>query len=69
MNILHSNASQVTSLDLGYTSSLNELKKNKPRILFLLGADDPCIKKEDFSKSFIVYIGNLLKYMSSFTDI
>ena len=64
MNILHTNASQVAALDLGYAATLEELKKNEPKILFLLGADEPLIKKEDFGNSFIVYIGifNKLKH-------
>ncbi|XP_011496020.1 PREDICTED: NADH-ubiquinone oxidoreductase 75 kDa subunit, mitochondrial [Ceratosolen solmsi marchali] len=69
MNILHTNASQVTALDLGYSSSLDDLKKNKPKILFLLGADDPCIKKEDFSKTFIVYMGSHGDYGASIADV
>lgn len=45
-------------MDLGYGSTLDELKKAEPRCLFLLGADDSNISKEDFGKSYIVYIGS-----------
>lgn len=58
LNILHTNASQVAALDLGYSASLEELNKNKPKVIFLLGVDDLPIKKEDFDGSFIVYIGS-----------
>lgn len=45
-------------MDLGYGSTLEELKKAEPRCLFLLGADDSNVTKEHFGKSFIVYIGS-----------
>lgn len=57
LNILHTNASQVAALDLGYSSTIEEVKQVQPKILFLLGADDGNIKKEDFPNTFIVYIG------------
>ncbi|KAL7295476.1 hypothetical protein TKK_0011127 [Trichogramma kaykai] len=56
-NILHTNASQVTALDVGYAASLEEVKKAKPSVLFLLGADEN-IKKEDFGESCIIYVGS-----------
>lgn len=58
LNVLQTNASQVGALDLGYGSTLEELKKAEPRCLFLLGADDSNVTKEHFGKSFIVYIGS-----------
>ena len=57
MNILHTNASQVAALDIGYGSTVKEIKEQQPKILFLLGADDANIKKEDFPNTFIIYIG------------
>ena len=57
MNILHTNASQVAALDIGYGSTVEEIKEQQPKILFLLGADDANIKKEDFPNTFIIYIG------------
>ncbi|CAB0031690.1 unnamed protein product [Trichogramma brassicae] len=56
-NILHTNASQVTALDVGYAASLEEVKKAKPSVLFLLGADEN-IKKEEFGESCIIYVGS-----------
>ncbi|XP_014219042.1 NADH-ubiquinone oxidoreductase 75 kDa subunit, mitochondrial [Copidosoma floridanum] len=58
MNILHTNASQVSALDIGYASSLEDVKKNEPSVVFLLGADETFLKKGDFPNSFIVYIGS-----------
>ncbi|XP_029049915.1 NADH-ubiquinone oxidoreductase 75 kDa subunit, mitochondrial [Osmia bicornis bicornis] len=58
LNVLHTNASQVAALDLGYSSSVDEVKQQQPKVLFLLGADDANIKKEDFPNTVIVYIGS-----------
>ncbi|XP_070167545.1 NADH-ubiquinone oxidoreductase 75 kDa subunit, mitochondrial [Polyergus mexicanus] len=58
LNILHTNASQVAALDIGYGSTVEEIKERQPKILFLLGADDANIKKEDFPNTFIIYIGS-----------
>ncbi|CAG5078793.1 Similar to NDUFS1: NADH-ubiquinone oxidoreductase 75 kDa subunit, partial [Cotesia congregata] len=59
LNILHTNASQVAALDLGYgTSTVSQIKQSQPKVLFLLGADDSNITREDFPNTFIVYIGS-----------
>ncbi|XP_076653913.1 NADH dehydrogenase (ubiquinone) 75 kDa subunit [Halictus rubicundus] len=58
LNILHTNASQVAALDIGYSATVEEVKQAQPKVLFLLGADDANIKKEDFPNTFIVYIGS-----------
>lgn len=58
LNILHTNASQVAALDIGYTSSVDEIKQQQPNVLFLLGADDANIKRQDFANTVIVYIGS-----------
>lgn len=47
----------MAALDVGYSSSVEEVKEQQPKILFLLSADDSNIKKEDFPNTFIVYIG------------
>lgn len=58
-NVLHRNASQVAALDLGYTSDIEIIKQNKPKILFLLGADRNLITRQHLAPdSFIVYIGH-----------
>ncbi|TGZ49837.1 NADH-ubiquinone oxidoreductase 75 kDa subunit, mitochondrial [Temnothorax longispinosus] len=58
LNILHTNASQVAALDIGYGSTVEEIKGQQPKVLFLLGADDANITKEDFPNTFIIYIGS-----------
>ena len=52
-------ASQVAALDLGYKAGVEVIRNNPPKLLFLLGADDNTITRDDLPKdSFIVYIGN-----------
>ncbi|XP_015600352.1 NADH-ubiquinone oxidoreductase 75 kDa subunit, mitochondrial [Cephus cinctus] len=58
LNVLHTNASQVAALDLGYGSTIEDVKQQQPKVLFLLGADDANIKKEDFPNTFIIYLGS-----------
>ncbi|XP_043254613.1 NADH-ubiquinone oxidoreductase 75 kDa subunit, mitochondrial isoform X2 [Colletes gigas] len=58
LNVLHTNASQVAALDIGYSSTIEDIKQLQPKVLFLLGADDANIKKEDFPNTSIVYIGS-----------
>lgn len=51
-------ASQVAALDLGYKPGVEAIKKNPPKLLFLLGADAGCITRQDLPKdSFIIYQG------------
>ena len=57
------------ALDLGYGSTLEELKKAEPKCLFLLGADDSNITKQDFGKSYIVYIGSHGDHGASVADV
>ncbi|CAH8464438.1 unnamed protein product [Schistosoma turkestanicum] len=58
-NVLHRYASQVAALDLGYTSNIEVIKQNRPKILFLLGADRNLITRQDLAAdSLIVYIGH-----------
>ncbi|CAL7948108.1 unnamed protein product [Xylocopa violacea] len=69
LNVLHTNASQVAALDLGYSSSVEEIKEQQPTVLFLLGADDANIKREEFPNSFIIYIGSHGDEGASIADI
>ncbi|XP_076183124.1 NADH dehydrogenase (ubiquinone) 75 kDa subunit isoform X2 [Ptiloglossa arizonensis] len=69
LNILHTNASQVAALDVGYSSTVDDVKQLQPKVLFLLGADDANIKKEDFSNTFIVYIGSHGDEGASIADV
>lgn len=53
-------ASQVAALDLGYKPGVEAIRKNPPKLLFLLGADAGCITRQDLPKdSFIIYQGQL----------
>ncbi|KAM9342185.1 NADH-ubiquinone oxidoreductase 75 kDa subunit, mitochondrial-like isoform 1-T1 [Pholidichthys leucotaenia] len=59
LNVLHRVASQVAALDLGYKPGVDTIRKNPPKVLFLLGADAGCITRQDLQKdSFIVYQGH-----------
>ncbi|XP_034742337.1 NADH-ubiquinone oxidoreductase 75 kDa subunit, mitochondrial-like isoform X1 [Etheostoma cragini] len=59
LNVLHRVASQVAALDLGYKPGVEALRKNPPKVLFLLGADAGCITRQDLPKdSFIIYQGH-----------
>ncbi|XP_076233257.1 NADH dehydrogenase (ubiquinone) 75 kDa subunit [Calliopsis andreniformis] len=69
LNILHTNASQAAALDVGYSSTVEEIKQQQPKVLFLLGADDANIKKEDFPNTFIVYIGSHGDEGASIADV
>ncbi|OAD57048.1 NADH-ubiquinone oxidoreductase 75 kDa subunit, mitochondrial [Eufriesea mexicana] len=69
LNILHTNASQVAALDVGYMSSVEEVKEQQPKVLFLLGADDTNIRKEDFPDTFVVYIGSHGDEGASIADV
>lgn len=52
-------ASQVAALDLGYKAGVDAIRKNPPKVLFLLGADAGCITRADLPKdSLIIYQGN-----------
>lgn len=53
-------ASQVAALDLGYKPGVEAIRKNPPKVLFLLGADAGCITRQDLPEdSFIIYQGQL----------
>lgn len=56
---VHRVASQVAALDLGYKAGVDAIRKNPPKVLFLLGADAGCITRADLPKdSLIIYQGN-----------
>lgn len=53
-------ASQVAALDLGYKPGVDAIRKNPPKVLFLLGADAGSITHQDLPKnSLIIYQGQL----------
>lgn len=57
-NVLHRTAGLVGALDVGYTSNLEEVVNSKPKLLFLLGADEGKIARDQLpSDCFVVYQG------------
>ncbi|KAM8855450.1 NADH-ubiquinone oxidoreductase 75 kDa subunit, mitochondrial-like isoform 1-T2 [Spinachia spinachia] len=70
LNVLHRVASQVAALDLGYEPGVDAIKKNPPKVLFLLGADAGCIARQDLPKdSFVIYQGHHGDVGASMADI
>lgn len=59
-NVLHRLASQVAALDIGYKAGVESIKQQKPKLLFLLGADEDLVTREDLDKteSFVIYQGH-----------
>uniref|UniRef100_A0A1A8R455 NADH-ubiquinone oxidoreductase 75 kDa subunit, mitochondrial n=1 Tax=Nothobranchius rachovii TaxID=451742 RepID=A0A1A8R455_9TELE len=59
LSVLHRVASQVAALDLGYRAGVDAIRKNPPKVLFLLGADAGCISRADLPKDcFVIYQGH-----------
>merc|ERR1719369_370211 len=59
LNVLHRVASQVAALDLGYTPGAEAVRDMKPEVLFMLGADEGVITREDVTEDcFVVYLGH-----------
>ncbi|CAH2306412.1 NADH-ubiquinone oxidoreductase 75 kDa subunit, mitochondrial [Pelobates cultripes] len=59
LNVLHRVASQVAALDLGYKPGVDAIRRNPPKVLFLLGADAGTITRQDLPKDcFIIYQGH-----------
>ena len=58
-NIMHRVASQVAALDLGYQGGVAAIRNQKPKVLFMLGADEGAITREDLPKDcFVIYQGH-----------
>ncbi|XP_067370834.1 NADH-ubiquinone oxidoreductase 75 kDa subunit, mitochondrial-like isoform X2 [Channa argus] len=59
LNVLHRVASQVAALDIGYKPGVDPIRKNPPKVLFLLGADAGCITRQDLPQQcIIIYQGH-----------
>lgn len=59
LNVLHRVASQVAALDIGYKPGVQYIQENPPKILYLLGADEGVITKNDIPNDcFIIYQGH-----------
>ncbi|ETE64601.1 NADH-ubiquinone oxidoreductase 75 kDa subunit, mitochondrial, partial [Ophiophagus hannah] len=70
MNILHRVASQVAALDLGYKPGVDGIRKNPPKVLYLLGADAGCITRQDLPKNcLIIYQGHHGDTGASMADV
>ncbi|KAK7073102.1 NADH-ubiquinone oxidoreductase 75 kDa subunit, mitochondrial [Halocaridina rubra] len=54
LNVLHRVASQVAALDLGYAPGVASIRNAPPKVLFLLGADEGAITREDLPKDTVV---------------
>ncbi|OQR69871.1 NADH-ubiquinone oxidoreductase 75 kDa subunit [Tropilaelaps mercedesae] len=58
-NVLHRVASQVAALDLGYRAGVKDILKEKPALLYMLGADEGVVNRKDLPNDcFIVYQGH-----------
>jgi NADH dehydrogenase (ubiquinone) Fe-S protein 1 len=53
-------ANQVAALDIGYKAGVASIREQKPKVLFLLNADENLIDRQDLNKndSFIIYQGH-----------
>ncbi|XP_013916436.1 PREDICTED: NADH-ubiquinone oxidoreductase 75 kDa subunit, mitochondrial [Thamnophis sirtalis] len=70
MNILHRVASQVAALDLGYKPGVDAIRKNPPKVLYLLGADAGCVTRQDLPKNcLIIYQGHHGDTGASMADV
>ena len=51
-------ASQVAALDIGYKAGVDHIRQNPPKVLYLLGADEGAITKDELPKDcFVIYQG------------
>ena len=56
-------ASQVAALDIGYKPGASELRDRKPKVVFLLGADEDTVTRNDLpNDAFVVYIGGYTRF-------
>jgi len=70
LNVLHRVASQVAALDLGYKAGVQALRDNPPRVLYLLGADEQTVTREQLPKdSFVIYQGSHGDFGASIADV
>ncbi|ESO88030.1 hypothetical protein LOTGIDRAFT_206956 [Lottia gigantea] len=70
LNVLHRVASQVAALDLGYKAGVDYIRANPPKVLYLLGADEAVLTREDLPKdTFIIYQGHHGDRGASMADV
>nr|KAG5691885.1 hypothetical protein BaRGS_033248 [Batillaria attramentaria] len=59
LNVLQRVASQAAALDLGYKAGVSAILETKPQVLYLLGADEGAVDREDLPEdAFIIYQGH-----------
>jgi NADH dehydrogenase (ubiquinone) Fe-S protein 1 len=70
LNVLQRVASQVAALDLGYQAGVEAIRASPPRVLFLLGADEGTITRENLPKdAFVIYQGSHGDAGASMADV
>lgn len=48
----------MAALDLGYKAGVDYIRQNPPKVLFMLGADEGVLTRDDLPKDcFIIYQG------------
>lgn len=68
VNLLHREASRVAALDIGFQTLSKEVSETKPKIIYLLGADE--ITNKDIPKdAFVIYQGHHGDLGASFADV
>lgn len=70
LNVVHRVASQVAALDLGYKAGVDSIRSNPPKVLFLLGADEGAVSREDLPKDCcVIYQGHHGDHGASMADV
>lgn len=70
LNVLHRVASQVAALDIGYKAGVDAIRENPPKVLFLLGADENAITRDNLPEdTFIVYQGSHGDHGAAMADV
>ncbi|EGV66628.1 ndufs1 NADH-ubiquinone oxidoreductase subunit [Yamadazyma tenuis] len=68
VNLLHREASRAAALDLGFQTVSKQVAETKPKIIYLLGADE--IANKDIPKdAFVIYQGHHGDLGASFADV
>lgn len=69
-NVLHRHASQAAALELGYKAGVSSVIAAKPKVVYLMGADEGTIKRSDLPKdTFIIYQGHHGDYGAEMADV
>ncbi len=58
-NVLHRWAAQVAALDIGYKAGISFIRQQKPKLLYILDADEGALTRDDLDKNaFVIYQGH-----------